>query len=328
MLEQRPLGRTGRTIPAIGLGCVTFGREIDEDASFRILDYAVERGITFLDTAEAYGGGQARAYRRSVLGIDDVREVSGEMSSSERILGRWLRARGSRGAVTICTKVSTGGRPENIGRALAGSLERLGLDAVDVYKMHSPDPKTPIDETLAALDAEVRAGRIGAIGCSNYSAAELRQALEASRARGYTRFEITQPSYSLAAREAEAELFPLCRAEQIAVTAYSPIAAGFLAGKYTPDRTRLPEGTRFHIVPGHVDVFFSERNFRVVERLRAKAAQLDLPMVRLALAWAMTHPDVTAVLIGARATDHIDNALAARDMRLDPDLRAEMSAWD
>src|SRR5262245_11761672 len=129
MLEQRPLGRTGRVIPVVGLGCVTFGREIDEEASFRILDYAVEKGITFLDTAEAYGGGQARAYRRSTLGVDDVREVSGEMSSSERILGRWLRARGCRNAVTICTKVSTGGNPDNVRRALGGSLERLGLDA-------------------------------------------------------------------------------------------------------------------------------------------------------------------------------------------------------
>jgi aryl-alcohol dehydrogenase-like predicted oxidoreductase len=326
-LEQRPLGRTGRTIPCIGLGCVTFGREIDEEASFRVLDYATEKGITFLDTAEAYGGGQARAYRKSKLGVEDVREVSGEMSSSERILGRWLRARDCRNAVMICTKVSTGGRPENIARALAGSLDRLGLDRVDVYKMHSPDPNTPIDETLGALDAEVRAGRIDAIGSSNYSAAQMREALSVSAARGYARFEITQPSYSLAEREAEAELFSLCRAEQIAVTTYSPLAAGFLSGKYTPDRDRFPEGSRFHVIPGHADIYFSERNFRVMELLRKKAAELGLPMVRLAVAWAMTHPDVTAVLVGARTQAHIENALAAYDLRLGDRLRAEMGKW-
>jgi 1-deoxyxylulose-5-phosphate synthase len=327
-LAQRPLGRTGRNIPCIGLGCVTFGREINEEASFRILDYAVEKGITFLDTAEAYGGGQARAYRKSKLGVEDVREVSGEMSSSERILGRWLRARDCRNAVAICTKVSTGGRPENIARALAGSLERLGIDRVDAYKLHSPDPNTPIDETLGALDAEVRGGRIDAIGSSNYSAALMREALAVSAERRYARFEITQPSYSLAEREAEAELFSLCRAEQIAVTSYSPLAAGFLSGKYTRDRDRFPEGSRFHVIPGHADVYFSERNFRVTERLREKAAELGLPMVRLAMAWVMTHPDVTAVLVGARTEAHIDNALAAYELRLDPGLRAEMSAWE
>jgi aryl-alcohol dehydrogenase-like predicted oxidoreductase len=327
-LEQRPLGRTGRTIPCIGLGCVTFGREIDEEASFRILDYAVEQGITFLDTAEVYGGGQARSYRKNYLGVEDVREVSGEMSSSERILGRWLRARNCRDAVTICTKVSTGGGPENIARALGASLERLGLDRVDVYKMHSPDPNTPIEETLGALDSEVKAGRIGAIGSSNYSAAQMREALSASAGRGYARFEITQPSYSLADRDAEKELFSVCRSEQIAVTSYSPLGAGFLAGKYTPDRNQFPKGSRFDVIPGHADVYFSDRNFRVVERLRDKAAQLGLPMVRLAMAWAMTNPDVTAVLIGARTQSHIDNALAAHDLHLDPGLRAEMSAWE
>jgi len=327
MLVQKALGRTGRTISGIGLGCVTFGREIDEESSLRILDYAVEQGITFLDTAEAYGGGQSRAYRKSTLGVDDVREVSGEMSSSERIIGRWLRERGARSAVTLCTKVSTGGKPENVPRALAGSLERLGVDCVDVYKMHSPDPATPIDETLDALNAEVKAGRIRAIGASNYSGAQLEEALTWSAARGYARFEITQPSYSLAAPRAEVDLFPVCRREQIAVTPYSPLAAGFLAGKYTPDRGQFPKGTRFDIVPAHADVYFSDRNFRIVEMLRKKAAELGLPMVRLAMAWAMTHPDVTAVLIGARTEGHIDNAIASLEMRLDPALRAEMSAW-
>ena len=325
-MEQRPLGRTGRTVSAVGLGCVTFGREIDEDTSCRILDYAVEAGIALLDTAEGYGGGNAREYRRQRLRVDDTREVSGEMNSSERILGRWLQSRGCRDRVVICTKVGTGNSPENIHRALAASLDRLNTGFVDIYMLHKSDPEIPIDETLGALTEEVEAGRVRAVGCSNFSGVQLREALGASAAGA--RFEAVQPPYSLAAPEAEDDLFPICRQEQIAVTSYSPLAAGFLSGKYTPDRSGFPGGSRFDIIPGHADIYFSERNFRIVERLREKSEELGLPMVRLAMAWAMAHPDVTSVLVGARTTAHIDNALAASEMRLDSDLRAEMSSWD
>ena len=326
-MEQRPLGRTGRTVSAVGLGCVTFGREIDEDASYRVLDDAVEKGITLFDTAEGYGGGNARISRQQRLGVDDVREVSDEMGSSECTLGRWLRLRGCREQVSICTKVSSGNSPENIHRALATSLERLGTDHVDLYLLHKSDPEVPMGETLSALTDEVRAGRISIVGCSNFSAAQLRNALAVSQARGYARFSVLQPPYSLAAPQAAHDLFPLCKQEQVAITTYSPLAAGFLMGKYTSNRSQFPEGSRFHILPGHADIYFSERNFRMVERLRKKSEELGLPMVQLAMAWAMAHPDVTSVLIGARHAGHIDNALAAFDMKLNPDLRAEMASW-
>ena len=327
-MEQRPLGRTGATISAIGLGCVTFGREIDEDSSYRLMDYAVEKGITFFDTAEAYGGGQARLGRKTSLGIDDVREATGEMSSSERIIGTWMRLRGCRDEITLCTKLNTGGSAENIPRALTRSLERLGTDHVEIYKMHSPDPKTPIAETVAAMDAELKAGRTGAIGGSNYSAAQVKEALDASAAGGYARFEITQQPYNLAQPGAEDELFPLCQREGIAVTPFSPLGAGFLTGKYTRDRADIPHGTRFHLAPAHADIYFNERAYRAVDRLRAKSEELGIPAVRLAMAWAMTHPAVTAVLVGARTTAHIDNALEAYEMGMDTDLRAELAAND
>ena len=326
-VEQRPLGRSGRTISAIGLGCVTFGREIDEKASHEIMDHAVEHGITFFDTAEAYGGGQARLGRKQTLGIDDVREVSGEMSSSELIIGRWMQERGCRDQITLCTKVGGGGSPENIKRALEASLTRLQTDHVEIYKMHSPDARTPIAETLAALNDEVGAGRVGVMGCSNYSAVQLREALDTSRARGQRRFEITQPPYNLVVRDAESELFPLCQSEEIAVTPYSPLGAGFLTGKYTPDRSRFPAGGRFHISPGHADIYFTDGNFRVVDTLRREAAKQGVSTARLAMGWAMTSPSVTSVIVGARTTDHIDNALAAYGSGLSPDLRAEMSEW-
>lgn len=327
-MDQKPLGRTGKTISGIGLGCVTFGREIDEEQSYRIMDYAVERGITFFDSAEGYGGGNARSGRLAA-GTDDVRETTGEMSSSERIIGTWMRSNGARGQVTICTKVGSGGSPENIKLKLAASLDRLQTDRTDVYKMHSPDEGVPIAETLGALDAEVRAGRIGCIGGSNYDGAQMRESLDASAAHGYARFEITQPIYNLAHPEHEADLFPICQEEEVAVTPYSPLGAGFLAGKYRRgDRTAIPPRTRFDTVPGHIDVYFSDRGFNVVDALRVKSEEVGTPMVKLAMAWAMTHPAVTAVLVGAREMRHIDNAIEAYEMGLDPELRAEMSAWE
>ena len=326
-MEHRKLGRTDISLSFIGLGCVTFGREIDEDASAAILDDAVERGINWLDTAEAYGGGNARTYRRDVLKVDDVRETSDIMGSSEIIIGKWMKARGCRDDVVICSKVSSGNSPENIARALRVSLERLQVDCVDIYELHSPDETVPIAESLAALDEEVKAGRIGTVGCSNFNAAQLREALDASDREGYARFEVVQPPYNLADPGAQDELFPLCRREEVGITSYSPLAAGFLAGKYTPDRNAFPTGSRFDVIPGHADIYFSDRNFRNVERLRALADTRGLPMVRMAMAWAMGHPDITSVLVGARHAGHLDNAFDALALTADTELRDEMSSW-
>ena len=134
-MEHRKLGRTGMSLSFIGLGCVTFGREIDEDTSTAILDYAVEKGLNWLDTAEAYGGGNAQSYRRDVLKVDDVRETTGIMGSSEIIIGKWMKTRGCRDDVLICSKVSSGNKPDNIARALQDSLDRLQVDSVDMYAL-------------------------------------------------------------------------------------------------------------------------------------------------------------------------------------------------
>ena len=324
-MKQRSLGKTDLTIGAISLGCATLGREIDEDTSRQLLDHAVGQGIAFLDSAEGYGGGNARLSRIQNHGIDDTREVSHEMSSSECILGRWMKARGCRSEITLCTKISSGASPENIKRALAASLERLRTDSVDVYKLHSTDPKVPIQETLAALNEEVDAGRIKVLGCSNFSGDQMREALEVSRSRGYARFEITQPPYNLALREDEADLFPLCREERIAVSTYSPLGAGFFAGKYTSAESVPPSRTRFDIVPDFKDIYFKERNFRLMERLRCKAQEMGVPMVHLGVAWAASNPDVTSVIIGAKEKAHIDNALTATGLHLSPEQRAEIA---
>ena len=326
-MEHRRLGRTDMSISFIGLGCVTFGREIDEENSVAILDYAVENGLDWLDTAEAYGGGNARTYRRDVLKVDDVRETSDVMGSSEIIIGKWMKERGCRDEVVICSKVSSGNKPENIARALQVSLDRLQVDCVDIYELHSPDESVPIDESLAVLDQAVAAGRIKTVGCSNFNASQFQEALDASARHGYARFEVVQPPYNLADPGAQDELFPLCRREEVGVTSYSPLAAGFLTGKYTPDRNDFPRGSRFDVIPGHADIYFNDRNFRNVERLRALSDSRGLPMVRLAMVWAMGHPDVTSVIVGARHTGHLDNAFEALALGTDSELRDEMSSW-
>ncbi|MDE2717478.1 MAG: aldo/keto reductase [Chloroflexota bacterium] len=325
-MKPRKLGRSDVTVTPLGLGTGNWGREIDEDASWRVMDYAVEHGITFFDSGEVYGGGQSHAGRKRMYGTDDVRETTTEMSSSERIIGSWMRARGCRDEITLCTKVGTGNDPENIGVALAGSLDRLGVDNVDMYKLHNPDD-TPIAETLAAMTEEVAAGRTRAIGCSNFSAEQLSEALDASAANGLSRFDVIQPPYSLALPDADEDIFPICEREQIAVTSYSPLGAGFLTGKYTPDRSQFPKGSRYHIVPAHADIYFSDRNFQVIGLLREQAERSGTSMVRLALAWAMRHPTVTSILVGARNSEQVDNALAALDIALDDDLWTTMRNW-
>ena len=288
----------------IGLGCVTFGREIDADASFRIMDDAVEKGIRFFDTAESYGDG-----------------------ASERIVGRWLRTRVMHRHVTVATKV--GGRltRSHVAEAIEASRERLGLDTIGAYLLHSPDPATPIEETLEALTPAVRQNKIGLLGCSNYSASDLSAALDASSAHGLARFQIIQPNYNLVEREIERELLPLAARNAIRVITYSPLGAGFLTGKYSPDRAQLPAGSRFDTKPGHADIYFSPEKFQTVERLRAKSAVTGVPMVQLAMAWVFQNPRVHTVLVGARSTAHLDNAFTALQEPFPADWKTEMDGW-
>ena len=314
----------------LSLGSVTFGREIDEEMSWRLLDYALEHGITLLDAAEGYGGGNSQAGRKATYGVDDVREVTTEMYSGEKIIARWMKDRGCRGEVLLCTKVSSGNSAENIRQQVQASLERLMTDQIDIYMVHSADADVPLEETLDALNEQVDAGHLKAIGCSNFTAAQLQEAVDLSQGKGYARIEVAEPPYSLADRRIEADLLPLCQRQQIAALTYSPLAAGFLSGKYerTDERHSFPKGTRFDISPAHADIYFNDRNFRVLERLKHKAEELSESMVYLAMAWVLGQADLTSVLIGVRTIEHIDNAIRARDEGIPEALRDEMSAWD
>ena len=322
MMEQRTLGKSGITASRLGLGTTTFGREITEEESFRILDYDFEHGIRLIDTAEAYGGGQARDYRRNHLGVDDVREVSGEMHSSEKIVGRWMKSRGVRKDVVLLTKVTTNHTRDHVREALAASLERLQTEFTDLYLYHSYDARTPVEEAVAAMQEVLATPRVRAGGVSNYSAAQLEAALGVGRA-----FEVVESNYNLAVRDIETGLLPLCARESVGVITYSPLGAGFLTGKYSPDRGALPKGTRFDVIPGHCDIYFSESNFRLVEKLKALSDRVGVPVSHLATAWVLQNRQVDVVLVGARTQAHLDAALSAMALDFAPSWLDEIRSW-
>lgn len=323
---QRTLGRSSLVVSQLGLGCTTFGREITEADAFQLMDFALANGITLFDTAEAYGGGQARAYRREQLGVDDVREVSDEMHSSEKIIGRWFKARGTRDQITLVTKVSRAFDRSHVRAALEASLARLQTDRIDVYLYHSFDPNSTPDESAAAIDAVVRAGLARMGGCSNYSGPQLQSALRTSGYAGFQRFEAIQLPYNLLQTGHDA--LPVAAHEQVGVLAYSPLAAGFLTGKYTPNRSDVPKGSRFDVIPAHTDIYFNARNFRRVELLQQLAHRVGLPPEQLALAWVLQNPAISSVLVGARSTSHLENALAAQRTPLLVDWLEEIRRWE
>jgi aryl-alcohol dehydrogenase-like predicted oxidoreductase len=321
-MEQRTLGKSGITASRLGLGCATFGREIPEETCWRIMDYAVEHGITLFDTAEAYGGGQARQYRKSVLGVEDEREVSGEMHSSERVIGRWLRSTGMRDKIVLLTKVTTNFTRGHVMEALAASLDRLQTNAVDIYMFHSHDTNTPVEEATEAMDEALQSGYVRAGGCSNHTGSQIEAALKVKRV-----FDVIESNYNLVAREIEEDVLPVAVREKIGVLTYSPLAAGFLMGKYTPDRSALPKGTRFDVIPGHMDVYFSDRNFRWVGLLQEMAAHTGVPVAKLAIGWVLQNPAVDVVLVGARTTAHLDAALGALALPFRAEWMAETRSW-
>jgi aryl-alcohol dehydrogenase-like predicted oxidoreductase len=244
------------------------------------------------------------------------------MHSSEKIIGRWLRATGMRDRIVLLTKVARNFTRQHVREALHASLERLQTDAVDVYLYHSYDPNTPVEESVAAMDDILQSGLVHAGGCSNYSGAQLATALQMKRV-----FEVIESNYSLVAREIEQDVLPVARHESIGVLTYSPLGAGFLMGKYKPDRTVLPKGTRFDVVPGHVDIYFSERNFRWVSLLHQMSERTRVPVPRLAIAWVLRNEAIDVALVGARTTEHLDNALAAIEQPFAAEWTAETQSW-
>jgi aryl-alcohol dehydrogenase-like predicted oxidoreductase len=311
------LGRTGLQVSRICLGTMTFGLQCDEPTAVAILDRAAAGGITFLDAADVYPVGGS---------LDTV-------GRTEEILGRWLTGR--RHDFVLATKCAgvMGAQPWDRGLsrrhildAIDASLRRLRTDYVDLYQLHSPDRETPIDETLRALDDVVRAGKARYVGCSNYLAYQVARAVGRSEAQRLVRFDSVQPRYNLLFRQIERELLPLCREEGIAVIPYNPLAGGFLTGKHRREAGPTP-GTRFTLgnaAGRYQDRYWHEREFATVEALRPLAAEAGISLTRLAVAWVLAHPAVTAPIIGASRPEQLDDVLPAVEKDLGADIKARL----
>ncbi len=302
-MEYRTLGSTDLQVSQIALGGATFGREIDEPAAWLMLDRGIERGINFLDTAESYSD-----------------------RASERMIGRWLSQKKIRENIVLATKCGFSGslNGKTVASKIDESLECLQTDWIDLYQLHHwPEEGDPLDEILEAMSRGVEQGKIRYLGLSNSTAWQLCKALWHQERNGWTRFDSIQPSYNLADREIEAEMVPLCRDQGLGLVSYSPIAGGFLAGKYERDGP-IPKGTRFDLAADWRDSFFHRRNFALIERLRGISEQEGRSLVDLALAWALTQPDITSVLTGGRKPEHIDQAFEALEKGLSPELRDQL----
>ncbi len=318
-IQYVPFGRTGLEVTRFCLGTATFGGQCDQDASFAILDRAEEIGISFIDTADKYPIGSGA-------------EAAGV---TESIIGRWWRGR--RDQFILGSKVHglTGSRPWDAGLsrrhivgAVEASLRRLQTDYLDLYQLHRPDPLTPIEETLAALTDLVRVGKVRYIGCSNFLAYQVAQALGKSEARGLARLASVQPRYNLLFREHERELLPLCREEDLAVLPYNVLAGGMLTGKHVRDGGSVT-GTRFAekgTAALYRERYWHDSAFDAVERIRALAGQSGLSLPTLATAWVMGRPGVTSVILGATRPEQLDLALAASDVHLEPVLLRQLDA--
>ncbi len=299
-MEYKRLGRSDLQVSNLGLGCANFGKEVDQQTSFAIMDRAVERGINFIDTAEVYSAGV-----------------------SEEIVGQWLAARGTRKDIVLATKVTLPLHRERILQSVEASLRRLQVDHIDLYQLHTFDDNTPLEETLETLSLLVDQGKVRYIGCSNFAAWQLCKALWKQDVHGWPRFETIQPIFNLVHDEAKTELFPLCRDQELGVISYSPLGAGFLTGKYR-EGAPIPAGTNFDGKAGLCSIYFKPSCFSRMERLRVRSQELSISMTHLALSWVFQQPGITTVLIGARNTAQLDQAFEVGAMQISPDVFADL----
>jgi aryl-alcohol dehydrogenase-like predicted oxidoreductase len=321
------LGRSGLRVSQICLGTMTFGNQADEAASFAIMDVADRAGISFIDTADVYplGGPPEHAGR------------------TEEIVGRWVAERRARARVVLATKCAgrvpagpgSGPNDEGLSRrhiiaACEASLRRLGTDYIDLYQLHWPDPSTPIEETLRALDDLVRSGKVRYVGCSNYLAWQLADALWTSRLRGYEPFISAQPRYNLLFRMVEDEILPLCRAHGVGVMAYNPLAGGMLTGRYRSLGAPAAD-SRFGLERSgelYRRRYWNEEVIHVVRGLGDFVQARGKSLTHVALRWVLDQPGVSCAIVGASRPGQLEDSLAGLDVVLDEEeRRACDEAW-
>ncbi|KAA0080976.1 aldo/keto reductase [Paraburkholderia sp. T12-10] len=315
-MDYRRFGGTGLQVSRVCLGTMTFGFQIDEATSVRIMDTAADAGVTFFDTANVYplGGGEERVGR------------------TEEIVGRWLK--GKRERFVLATKAvgkmgpspwDQGASRRHLLDAIDASLKRLDTDYVDLYQLHSDDRDTPLDETLEALDVIVRSGRARYIGVSNFLAYRLARALGRADALRLSRFVSVQPRYNLLFRQIERELLPLADEEGLAVIPYNPLAGGLLSGKHRRDAPP-PEG-RFTVGTAgamYQARYWHEREFDTIEALKKLAADAGMSLPTIAVAWVLANNTVTSAILGASRPEQLSDTLAAVDLSLDPQLKTKL----
>ena len=314
-MNTTQLGTTGLTVSNLCLGTMQFGWTADEAASFAVMDAFVAAGGNFIDTADIYSSWAP----------------GNPGGVSEEIIGRWIKARGNRASLVIATKVrgtmwkgddGEGLSRAHITRAVEDSLRRLQIDTIDLYQCHWPDEKTPIEETLTVFDELINAGKIRHIGASNYSAAQLSAALKAADDKKLPRFATLQPHHNLVHRkEYEAELAALCASAGMGVIPYSPLAGGFLSGKYRKGQP-MPDSQR----AGRVKEYMTEAGFRAIDALDAVSNAHNTTVPAVALAWQMTRPAMTGPIIGANTIEQLSALLPASDLRLSSDEVASLDA--
>ncbi|HET6675850.1 MAG TPA: aldo/keto reductase [Nitrospiraceae bacterium] len=299
-METRRIGSL--TVSVVGLGCNNFGKRLDEGSTAAVVLAALDAGITFFDTADIYGE-----------------------TKSEEFLGRALGRR--RNDIVLATKFGmqvdeqrTGAKPDYVRQAVEDSLRRLGTDCMDLYQLHQPDPKTPIADTLGALDELVRAGKVREIGCSNFSTDELRAAEKATRP-GAARFISVQNEYSLLHREPEHGVLEECRRAGLAFIPYFPLASGLLTGKYRHGQPP-PQGSRLQSQFGTEP--FTEENLLLVESLLKFARLRGRTLVELAMSWLASRPTVASVIAGATSPEQVKANAAAAGWRLSEADMAEL----
>jgi aryl-alcohol dehydrogenase-like predicted oxidoreductase len=311
-MERRPLGATGIEVSRIILGCGNFGgigsapelfgQGEGEAEAFGIMDVAWELGLTTFDTADAYGGGR-----------------------SETAIGNWIRSRGHRPELTTKTfnpmdaGEDHGLSQARVTRQIESSLERLGVDRVDSYLAHEFDPETPLDETLETFERLVETGRVRAYGVSNFDAEQLRAALSIGNPG------VVQNSYSLLERGDEREVLPLCESFGVAFTPFSPLAGGWLTGKYKRGE-EPPPGSRMKLRPGPYEHLRNDRTFDALDRLAELAARRGVDSPTLAIAWLLAQPHVTAVIVGPRTPEQLEPAVRALDLQLSTAEADELAA--
>jgi aryl-alcohol dehydrogenase-like predicted oxidoreductase len=311
-METSELGRSGIGVSRVILGCgnfggvgsspAFFGQGIPREEAFSIMDTAWELGLTTFDTADAYGGGR-----------------------SETWIGEWLAAKGSdvRDAITVETKTFNpmdvghdhGLSRSRIQRQVETSLKRLGVDRIALYLAHGPDPDTPQEETLQAFDELVRAGKVGAVGASNLTAEQLAEAVEISELEGLTRYEWIQNSFSLLDRADAETVFPVCHEHGLGYEAFSPLAGGWLSGKYRRGEA-YPEGSRMTQRPESYVGYESDAVFDALEAFEREALGRGVSMAGLAIAWLLGVPEVTAVVIGPTRLEHLEPVREALTLEL------------